>query len=123
MSAQPIPGPYSFDPDARAIESADGVIVATISSVESFPCRDTEKDEKFEGELAATGHVLAAAPDLLIQLKGLLGFAQFVINAAEIDTELTTVVLRANGETVAEVPVAVVLTNAAAAIANAEGRS
>lgn len=123
MNAQPIPGPYAFDPDAGSIESADGVVVATLSSVESFPCRDTEKDDEFGAELAATGRVLAAAPEMLIQLKGLLGFAQFIINAIDLDTDRTTVVLRANGQTVAEVPVAVVLQNTEAAIAKAEGRS
>lgn len=67
--AQHIPGPYTFDLDEGAIESADGVQIATIPSVDEFPCRDTEKDDEFEAELVATGRLLAAAPELLAASK------------------------------------------------------
>lgn len=69
--AQHIPGPYAFDLDEGAIESADGVQIATIPSVDEFPCRNTEEDDQFEAELVATGRLLAAAPELLIAGKHL----------------------------------------------------
>jgi len=71
---------------------------------------------------SANAALIAAAPDLLVQLKSMLGLARFIIKAADLDPEATTVVLRNQGETVAEVPVSVLLTNTEAAIAKAEGR-
>lgn len=70
----------------------------------------------------AHGALVAAAPELLIQLKGMLGLAEFLINAVDVDTELTKVILRMGGEAVAEAPIAVILEHTKAAIAKAEGR-
>ena len=52
----------------------------------------------------------------------MLGLAEFLINAVDVDTELTKVILRMGGEAVAEAPIAVILEHTKAAIAKAEGR-
>lgn len=70
----------------------------------------------------AHGALFSAAPELLVQLKGMLGLAEFLINAVDVDTDRTKVVLRMNGEAVAEVPIAVILEHTKAAVAKAEGR-
>ncbi|MBP2494994.1 hypothetical protein ABID82_005021 [Methylobacterium sp. PvP062] len=70
----------------------------------------------------AHGALVAAAPEMLVRLKGMLGLAEFLINAVDVDTDRTKVVLRMNGEAVAEVPIAVVLVHSKAAVAKAEGR-
>ena len=68
----------------------------------------------------ANAALIAAAPDLLIQLRGMLGLAEFLINAVDVDTDQTKVVLRKDGEAVAEVPISVILRHARAAVAKAE---
>ncbi|MET3485414.1 hypothetical protein [Methylobacterium sp. 1973] len=73
-------------------------------------------------QAAANGALVAAAPEMLVQLKGMLGLAEFLIDAVNVDTDLTKVVLRMNGEAVAEVPIAVILEHTKAAVAKAEGR-
>jgi hypothetical protein len=104
----PTPGDVTVScdhPATIAVASMDRALTATID------------------EARANARLIAAAPELLKQIKGLLGFANFVINELDIDTESTEVILKANGEDVAKVPLSFVLNNSKAAIAAAEGRS
>ncbi|MDH2313096.1 hypothetical protein [Methylobacterium brachiatum] len=71
---------------------------------------------------AANGAIVAAGPEMLVQLKGMLGLAEFLINAVDLDTDQTKVVLCVNGEPAAEAPISVLLKHTRAAIAKAEGR-
>lgn len=67
----------------------------------------------------ANARLIAAAPDLLIQLEGLLGLVNVMVAAFDVDTEQTKCRLRLDGEVVAEVPISTVLGRSAAAIAKA----
>lgn len=114
------PGPWEVGDAARGDDprmvycnDATGQRVADCSGEFLFHSRET---------MEANARLVATAPELLKQLKELLGFANFVINELDIDTESTEVILRANGEAVAKVPLSVVLNNSKAAIAAAEGR-
>lgn len=69
----------------------------------------------------ANAALISAAPEMLVQLKGMLGLAEFLINAIDVDTDQTKIVLLKDGEAVAEVPVSVILKHTKAAIAKAEG--
>ena len=117
MSAQHTPGPWSIEgPDDFgdfnvhcARERA--VVAAVVSNLRP------------SDEVAANAHVVSAAPEMLVQLKGLLGFARFIISATNLDTDRTKIELRNNGEFVAEVPLALLLEHSEAAVAKAEGRS
>lgn len=63
---EPIDGPYTYDPDTRMVEDAGGGLIATVASVDDFPCLDEDDDlDAIEADLNATGRLLAAAPDLL----------------------------------------------------------
>lgn len=103
-------GPWEVVPHAPTL----------VRTIRGLPVADAFTSLSLESEMEANARLIAAAPDLLVQLKGLLGFARFVINAVDIDTEATKVVLRNKGEPVAEVPIAVLLKHSEAAIAKAE---
>jgi len=125
--AQHTPGPWYFGDD----ELTSGVPVIpirgadhrTVAEVVSTFVDKGDVDFAITDQDRANASLIAAAPELLKQLKGLLGFASFVINELDIDTESTEVILKANGEDVAKVPLSVVLNNSKVAIATAEGRS
>lgn len=72
------------------------------------------------GETRANARLISAAPDLLIQLRGLVAAFQCVIADLGIDEDATTLRIMAGGSHVAEVPVATLLANANAALAKAE---
>lgn len=123
MSAQHTAGPWVFDAESHDIQHAEsGMAIARVNEPGDFPCRDEKQDDAFAAECDANGYVLAAAPEMLVQLKGLLSLARFVISAANIDVDVTKIVLKNRGEFVAEVPVALLLEHSEAAIAKAEGR-
>ena len=119
MKAQHTPGPWTV------FTNPDGTKIVGIGDRNAEGVTDCGFGIWRGGseEALANAHLISAAPDLLIQLKGMLGFAEFVIAAVDIDTDQTKVVLRANGESVAEVPISTLLTHTKAAIAKAEARA
>lgn len=70
----------------------------------------------------AHGALVAAAPDLLTQLRGAVAMMRLAISSLDIDPDLTEIEFRANGEHIARVSMATLLANGQAAIAKAEGR-
>ncbi|KQT59966.1 hypothetical protein ASG52_19770 [Methylobacterium sp. Leaf456] len=112
-----------FDVENHDVQHDESsMVIARVSAPDDFLCRDQEKDGAFAAECEANGRVLAAAPEMLVQLKGLLGFARFIVSGLNIDADQTKVVLKNRGESVAEVPLALLLERSEAAVAKAEGR-
>ena len=70
----------------------------------------------------ANAALIAAAPELLTQLRGAVAMLRLTINSLDVDPELTEIEFRANGEHIARVSMATLLANGQAAIAKAEGR-
>lgn len=70
----------------------------------------------------ANGALVAAAPDLLTQLRGAVAMMRLAISSLGIDPDLTEIEFRANGEHIARVSMASLLSNGQAAVTKAEGR-
>jgi hypothetical protein len=73
--------------------------------------------------MRANARLIAAAPELLTQLVGAVALAEHIIASLDIDPETTTLRVRANGENIADIPIATLIENQKAVIAKAEGRS
>jgi hypothetical protein len=58
-----IPGPYDYDEDMQAI-TTNGSYLASVASVDDFPCLDPEENDlvEVEDQYHASGRLLAAAP-------------------------------------------------------------
>lgn len=73
------------------------------------------------GQAEANARVMAAAPELLAQLRGLVAFTKAIIRDAGLDPDATAVAFVSGGNELALVSLATLLANAEAAIAKAEG--
>ena len=124
-AAQHTPGPWTVGLE----DSTMGVLFIQIETDERAICEvsathdDTDNEFDILDEDRANAHLIAAAPDLLVQLKGALAVANHVIASTGIDAEHTALQMVANGEQLAVVLLSTLIRNAEAAVAKAEGRA
>lgn len=72
MSAKHTPRPWEFDPETREIWG--GMVIATVTEADDFPCIDPEDEgeaERCDEMCNANGLLIAVAPELLAELERL----------------------------------------------------
>ena len=79
MSNKHTPGPWTVDDDENIMAMDGALAIAVIMLAEDFPCisgdDDGEARERLQIECEANADLIAAAPDLLAALQGLMAFA------------------------------------------------